>query len=259
VRMYPALSVVGAVAYCCAFAMGGTPLIRMGSGVDIRSPDLLVVVAKCTRASLPQAEAGSQIRLPAVVRYDATVSYELCGRVHPEATIEIEGQRGVQGSSPREIPRLEEGQLFVMAVTRREKQGRYEYAGPVRLAIGVSSPDVVDEDEVKQLFAAMEALDAALKEGITRQRSRELMGSENFYLWALGVSGLASFGEREDREELMRFVMGGKGTPRQVLWVDQILGADFPEGQRLSPTQSHRLLLEYLRRRMATETTKGEP
>ena len=147
-----------------------------------------------------------------------------------------------------------------MAVNATSDASRFEYAGSARLPIGVETPATVDLRDVSEVKAAMLKLGEVADKGrgtLSPESARALALQENYYLWALGVTGLAVGGSDDDARMLLE-TYDGPTSLRQILWLEYCFENVFPISARPPLELRHRQLLRHLDRMANTAPQRHE-
>ncbi len=119
--------------------------------------------------------------------------------------------------------------------------------------IGLEFPSKVEERDVAQIRIALKRLsDVAKTKDLMLSRADALTlldVKDNYFLWALGATGLAAIGDKEAADRLLIIYRDGELTPRQVAWIDHCVGNVLPRTTAFPISTRHQLLLNYLRRK----------
>lgn len=209
------------------------------------------------------AESNGASRQPAlspdtasVFIYDATILCEYRHSIIEGTKIHIENriQRG-GGTGPSPIPTdWETGITFIMVVATTTDQNRFEYAGQVDL-IGLKMPCKLKREDVPMVQAAMLKLGEIARTNdcmLSRDEALKLLNiNDNYYLWALGATGMAAWNDAAAADELRkRWIWTTKPLlkPRQIVWLDHCFQRFLSEGLRPSVPDRYQMFLEYLQR-----------
>jgi hypothetical protein len=251
-RLMAACSVLVAALVAQRCAVAGTvvgphsPFLRLTK----ETPLLLCHV----RDAVPQHRAYPDGKMALVgMSYRVTVLADLRGRLEEGAVVVIHGQTGLQGSNPPNIPVWEPATTLLICVSATTDPKTFEYEGADNwVAVGLGSVAVVPTGDVEPLRAAVRRLGTVIRDNngiISTEGAIALLKEQNYYLWALGISAIASEQTKDAAEFLIRVYCSPETTLRQGFWLDIALHR-FPQQARPSSAELHELMTRIVRREL---------
>ncbi len=223
---------------------------------SLQGKDTRIILGRLNRFVEPQPAPSEILKPPIPIKYFASVVFEWQGRIPEGSEVEIDGQFGMQGSYPVEIPRLKPGDIFLMAIAATNEKDRFNYMGEGRLPIGISLPCQINPDEIADVKAGLLQFEMIAKTSqrmIDKAESQKLIDNSkgNYFIWALGVTALSINGSKDDVQKLSEMYFDKKTPLRQILWLDLCFAGYFPEQASPSIGDRHEWLIIYLRSTVA--------
>ncbi len=193
------------------------------------------------------------------IHYSVRVLADFRAKIAAGAVISVNGRYGVEGTSQPNIPVMDPGTVFLIYAEPTGRPGEFEYNlfRAMPLPIGLRYLSIIPKNETADLQSAFIRLSALVREHggeISPDNAISLLREKNCYLWAIGVSAVASKGNRDAEESIEELYRDPWLTARQALWLDETL-TRFPE--RIAPIDRDRLglLRAFLKRSAAGPVT----
>ncbi len=219
------------------------------SQFSYQDPATRIIIGKVTQV-LPPLE--KQDTFPINLTYDVLVMAEYEGRISEGSSIIVRGRiEGNQTASGVEFISMKVGDIFLMAVSATSDKNQFDNLGHADLPIGVGIPRIIDAKDIAEVKAGLLAFGKIMKtptKMIGPEEAQTLIDGAkgNFYIWALGVSGLSLNGTAKEAQRIGEMYGENGIKVFQVLWMDTCLERLFPKETRPSYAQRHDFLITYL-------------
>ncbi|MDP9174363.1 MAG: hypothetical protein M3O30_10935 [Planctomycetota bacterium] len=269
--------------FCCALAISLLMFSKITNVARAGAPssrDEFIFLGKVLKWDNPPHphEANS-----VTYTYTTKVLLEYHGRIPKDSIITIAGRRDMAGTRVSSMPSMVPGAVFLMSIYAGATEKEFKYVqrqGRDWRPIGVELPCAVDETEIPQLEDALIRFGETSKNGqdiaIDDKDALVLLGSDNYFLWALGATAIAR--DPVGTHVSKFYNQLGFGTPqlpkvdtqlneafanfvdpiislRQAVWIVHCLREEVPLGKRQGAEYVDFLLDGYLERYVALKET----
>jgi hypothetical protein len=186
------------------------------------------------------------------ITYGATVICEYQGLIEEGIKIQIHGDLDDVGSRPKNIPDFDTGTIVLICGKTTNVKNNFEYCGQIDLPVGLQAPCEIEKAEIEDLKEALLKLGSISKlpdSTLDTAAAEKLINNENnnYFLWALGVTGFAVEGSKSNVERLVRIYSKENTNLRQVLWLNHCLKWIVPSANRPGIDDRYELLVQFLK------------
>jgi hypothetical protein len=220
------------------------------TSLTFANPELRILLGEVLNVSgrsIPQPNLGYE------VTYNITILCEFRGSLVEGSKVDLQDMNH-PGTGGLPLPTdWKPGTVFLVKARAVGENAPLQYAGFFRM-LGVKMPCQVPREDIPLIRPALLKLGEISRRSnfmLTRDEAQGLFHNENnYYLWALGATGLAAYDDKVASSELYNGWINGSSllSPRQIVWLDHCFGDVMSEGIGPDRVQRHDMLLDYLKR-----------